>query len=213
MKTAIVCFRAILAALLLVGVSSCSTKAPLPTEAQRQEAIRQMPCIVALPVETVLRDDGIVAYDEAAQLQSGAAYMDTVLAGQLAGRNHVRVLSSRQLMALIPEGSAASQQLIDRVATELKCNGILVTTLSRYEQRIGGNYGVERPASVTFTMKLYDARQGAVLWHGMFAETQESLFANLLSFDTAAKRKLRWITAEEMAEQGLIEKVRECPYL
>ncbi|MBE0585035.1 MAG: hypothetical protein IH612_14910 [Desulfofustis sp.] len=173
----------------------------------------QVPCLVVLPVETDLSTNQEVNYDQAAQLEDGAVYMDRVLAEQLTGRNHVRILSSRQLTALIPEHSSDRKALIERIAGEVKCNAVLVTSLSRYQPRIGGDYGVEQSASVMFSMKLYDARQGAVLWSTMFSETQQSLMSNLMSLGTAMKRGLRWITAEEMVEQGIIDKIRECPYL
>jgi hypothetical protein len=205
--------RALLACLLMSLIASCATQSNIPTAEQRQEAMSQVPCLVVLPVETDLSDSREVNYDQAARLEDGAVYMDTILAEQLAGRNHVRMLSSRQLTALMPEHGSDRMALIARVAGEVKCNAVLVTTLSRYHPRIGGDYGVEQPASVMFSMKLYDVRQGALLWSAMFSETQQSLMSNLMSLETAIKRGLRWITAEEMVEQGIIDKIRECPYL
>lgn len=213
MKTLNIVFRVVLACIVPALLSSCSTKPSLPTEAERQEAIRQVPCIVVLPVETELREDPSVDFAQAAELRQGAAYMDTVIAGQLNGRSHVRILSSRQVTALIPEDSTVGNELIGRIAAEIKCNAVLVTSISEYRQRVGSNYGVDHPASVTFTMKLFDARQGTVLWSTMFSETQQSLLSNLMSLELVTKRGLRLITAEEMVEQGIIDKIRECPYL
>ena len=202
-----------LACVLLTMLASCGGTSAPPTEQQRQAAVSRVPCLVVLPVETDLQEDQAVKYDRAARLEQGAAYMDTVLAEQLNGRGHVRVLSSRQLAALMPERGSDRTELIERIGSQLKCNAVLVTTLTRYQPRVGGDYGVEQPASVVFAMKLYDVRQGRVLWSTMFAETQQSLLSNLMSFGTALRRGFKWITAEEMVEQGIIEKIRECPYL
>lgn len=213
MKTSTYLIQAVLACFLLALLTSCGPTRALPTEEQRQAAISQVPCLVVLPVEIDLPEDQQVEFDRAARLEQGAAYMDTVLAEQLNGRNHVRVLSSRQLTALMPEYGSDRQALIERIGSEVKCNAVLVTTLSRYRPRVGGDFGVEQPASVVFAMKLHDIRQGTVLWSTMFAETQQSLLSNLMSFGTAVKRGFQWITAEEMVEQGIVDKIRECPYL
>ncbi|MDX9895972.1 MAG: hypothetical protein RBS34_11025 [Desulfofustis sp.] len=204
-------FTVMLLAALFLG--ACASPSTLPSDEQRQEALGKVPCLVVLPVRPQLGDEAAADYNRAAELERGAAYMDTVLTAQLAGRSHVRVLSERQITSLIPEQGVLSGDLIDRVAGELKCNAVLVTSLERFSQRIGGDYGVDQPASVVFTMKLHDVRQGAVLWSAMFAETQQSLLSNLMSLKTATRRGLKWITAEEMAEQGIIDKIRECPYL
>ncbi len=202
-----------LACVLLTMLASCGGTSAPPTEQQRQAVVSQVPCLVVLPVETDLQEDQTVKYDRAARLEQGAAYMDTVLAEQLNGRGHVRVVSSRQLAALMPERGSDRTELIEHIGSQLKCNAVLVTTLTRYQPRVGGDYGVEQPASVVFAMKLSDVRQGTVLWSTMFAETQQSLLSNLMSFGTALRRGFKWITAEEMVEQGIVEKIRECPYL
>ncbi|MCB2216688.1 hypothetical protein [Desulfofustis glycolicus] len=213
MKSSMSFVQAMLACLLLIVLASCGGTSAVPTEEQRQAAISQVPCLVVLPVEIDLQEVQEVKYDQAARLEKGAAYMDTVLAEQLNGRGHVRILSSRQLTALMPDYGGDRQTLIERIGSEVKCNAVLVTTLSRYQPRVGGDFGVEQPASVVFAMKLYDIRQGPVLWSTMFAETQQSLLSNLMSFGTAVKRGFKWVTAEEMVEQGIIDKIRECPYL
>ena len=205
--------QVLLACLLLTLLASCGGSSAVPTEQQRQVAISQVPCLVVMPVETDLREDQAVKYDRAARLEQGAAYMDTVLTEQLNGRGHVRVLSSRQLTALMPGRGSDRQDLIERIGSALKCNAVLVTTLSRYQPRIGGDYGIEQPASVVFSMKLHDIRQDTVLWSTMFAETQQSLLSNLMSFGRAVQRGFKWVTAEEMVEQGIVDKIRECPYL
>jgi len=205
--------QVLLACLLLTMLASCGGTSAVPTEQQRQVAISQVPCLVVMPVETDLQEDQAVKYDRAARLEQGASYMDTVLAEQLNGRGHVRVLSSRQLTALMPERGSDRQDLIERIGSALKCNAVLVTTLSRYQPRVGGDYGVEQPASVVFSMKLHDIRQDTVLWSTMFAETQQSLLSNLMSFGRAVQRGFKWVTAEEMVEQGIVDKIRECPYL
>jgi len=190
-------------------MTSCSAKQPLPTEEERQEARKQVPCVVVLPVETAVNSDSSITYKKAAVLEEGAVFMDTILVEEFTGSNSVRVLSHRQLTSLIPEDSGAQLALIKRVGSELKCDAVLMTTLSAYRQRVGGSYGADYPASAMFTMKLVSARSGEVLWTGMFKETQQSLMSNILT----QNRGFTWITVEELIRQGIAEKIAECPYL
>ena len=194
-------------------LSACGLKQTLPTEQERQEAQVKVPCIIVLPVETTVNKDVSMSYSSAAVLESGAEFMDSVLAEELVGRKNVRVLSERQLTSLIPSDSASQLTLIRTIGSELKCGAVLITSLSDYQQRQGGSYGAESPASVAFTMKLINTRDGRVIWQSMFKETQQSLMSNLLSFSKAESRGFKWITVENLVRQGIVEKIEECPYL
>lgn len=197
----------------LTSFSACVTKQSLPTEEERQEAQAKVPCIIVLPVETSVNTDSSITYSNAAVLENGAEFMDSVITDALIGKNNVRVLSNRQLTALIPSDSGSQLKLIRHVGSELKCGAVLMTTLVDYRQRMGGSYGADSPASATFSMKLVNTRDGRVLWQSMFKETQQSLMSNLMSFDKAESRGFKWITVEELVRQGINEKIEECPYL
>lgn len=71
----------------------------------------------------------------------------------------------------------------------------------RFQERQGGNFSVIRPASVGFHMHLYD---GDTLV-GVFAfdETQQPLSENVLRIFTFFKRGAKWITAGELAREGV----------
>ena len=194
-------------------LSACGSKQPLPTDEERQEAHAKVPCIIVLPVETRVNTDSSMTYDNAAVLENGADFMDSVLKEALVGKNNVRVLSNRQLTALIPRDSGSQLNLIKNVGSELKCDAVLMTQLVDYRQRVGGSYGADSPASASFKMRLINARDGRVIWQSMFKETQQSLMSNLMSFDKAESRGFKWITVEELVRQGTNEKIEECPYL
>jgi len=194
-------------------LSACGAKQPLPTDQERQEARAQVPCILVLPVETRVNSDSSITYTSAAVLEKGAEYMDSILSEVLVGTSNVRVLSNRQLTSLMPSDSGSQLELIKTIGAELKCGAVLMTTLNDYRQRVGGSYGAERPASAAFSMRLVNTGNGRVIWQSMFKETQKSLMSNLMSFDRAESRGFKWITVEELVQQGINEKVEECPYL
>ncbi|MGI9537904.1 MAG: hypothetical protein ACR2PB_12600 [Desulfocapsaceae bacterium] len=162
------------------------------------------------PVGTDPQSSNAPTYQSAANLEKGAGYLDQALKEALEGRNNVRFLSQRQLTSLLPETEMAQVALLRSIRSKLKCNAVLVTTLSRYVQRVGGNYGVDSPASVAFSMKLFDTSDASVIWSATFNETQASFMSNLMS---AHKYGLKWLTVEELVTLGVDEKVAQCPYL
>jgi len=194
-------------------MSSCGPKQVLPTDEQRTEARKRVPCVIVLPVETKVNAEDSITYESAAVLEDGARFMDSVLAEELNGRNNVRLLSNRQLTSLIPQKEESQLSLIKNIGSVLKCDAVLQTTLRTYKQRVGGSYGAETPASASFSMKLISTRDGRVLWTSMFKETQQAFFGNIMSFNQAESRGFKWITVEELLRQGTSEKIAECPYL
>ncbi len=178
-------------------------------EREHKETIRMMDS-TGFPVMTSARADDSVTFQNAAKLEKGAGFLDQQLQDALRGHDTVRFLSNRQLTSLLPENEMTQAALLRSIYSELKCNAVLVTSLSRYVQRVGGDYGVDSPASVAFSMKLFDTSDGSVIWSATFDETQQSFMSNIMS---AHKYGLKWLTVEDLATLGINEKIAECPYL
>lgn len=178
-------------------------------ERELKETIKMVDS-TGFPVMTESRSNDAITYQNAAKLEKGAGYLDEQLKDALRGHDTVRFLSQRQLTSLLPENEISQAALLQSIYSELKCNAVLHTTLSRYVQRVGGDYGADTPASVAFSMRLIDASNGSVIWSATFDETQQSLMSNIMS---AHKYGLKWLTAEELTTLGVEEKVAQCPYL
>ena len=178
-------------------------------EREQKETIKMLDS-TGFPVMTGTQSDDTVTFQNAEKLEKGAGFLDQQLKDALRGHDTVRFLSSRQLTSLLPENEMTQAALLRSIYTELKCNAVLVTSLSRYVQRVGGNYGADSPASVAFSMKLFDTSDGSVIWSATFDETQQSFMSNIMS---AHKYGLKWLTVEELATLGINEKIAECPYL
>jgi hypothetical protein len=71
----------------------------------------------------------------------------------------------------------------------------------RFQERQGGNFSVVRPASVGFHTHLYESKTLVSVF--VFDETQQALSENILRFSTFLKRGARWITASELAREGV----------
>jgi hypothetical protein len=96
-----------------------------------------------------------------------------------------------------------------RIAGEFQADAVLTGYLFRWRDREGMDYAAGRSASIAFDLCLVDPKDGTILWQGRFDKTQRALSENLLDVRTFYKGKGRWMTAEELAELGLEDLVRE----
>lgn len=80
----------------------------------------------------------------------------------------------------------------------------LSVLIYRFQERRGSNIAVERPASVGFHAHLY--KGGALVKTAVFDETQRPLSENVFKLFTFIRRGGKWITVDELAQEG-IEKV------
>ena len=67
----------------------------------------------------------------------------------------------------------------------------------------------ELPASVTMEFYLLDVRNGSIARRYTFDETQQPLLANLLDFGKFVSRGGKWVSAYELAGEGMRAAVRE----
>ncbi|WP_457570881.1 hypothetical protein [Desulfovulcanus sp.] len=85
---------------------------------------------------------------------------------------------------------------------------ILVPFVLKWQEREGGEWGVERPAAVVIDFYLLDVKKEQIRrFH--FEEEQLSLSENILDIGKFFKRRARWITALDLAREGLISLCEE----
>ncbi|MFP4236376.1 MAG: hypothetical protein ACLFRQ_02515 [Desulfonatronovibrio sp.] len=85
---------------------------------------------------------------------------------------------------------------------------ILVPFLFDWQERKGGELGVERPAKVTLELNLINVEE-LIMDRFLFDERQLSLSENILGAGQFFKRGAKWISARELAREGLQQGVRE----
>ena len=71
----------------------------------------------------------------------------------------------------------------------------------RFQERKGGNFAVEKPASVAFHMHLM--KDGVVGRVFAYSEEQKALTQNILTMGKFLKRGGKWVTAVELGEEGI----------
>jgi hypothetical protein len=102
--------------------------------------------------------------------------------------------------------------LAQSVGKALSANAMIVGTVWKYKNRIGGSRAVESPASVAFAVHLIDVETGEIVWNKTFAKTQRSLFENILNVQSFFDEGGKWLTADELAQAGVKEIFKAFPY-
>lgn len=200
----------IILCLLVFCLSSCSTKSG---GKEVQVPIQPLSCIAVIPAVTSVDKDDTISYEDALLLEKGAAHATSFMADKLSGNSKVRLINSAQMSHAVKEVSGGLSGTIAALGEKVNCEGVLITTLRRYVQRDGTELAVDAPASADFKMVLRHAPTGTMLWSADFQETQEPFLSNIFSYNKMQKRGFHWVTAEELLEQGLEQRLDECPYL
>jgi hypothetical protein len=104
-------------------------------------------------------------------------------------------------------------QVLQKVGKDLEADGIVVGYVYRFKERRGYALSAEKPASVTFEIHLIRVGDGAIVWRGIFDKTQASLTENLLQISTFIKEGGKWLTAKELAAEGMDEVLKDFPGL
>lgn len=196
-----------------VLLASCSANLAGDKGEAARAPLEPLSCIAVLPAGTSVAQDETLAYEEARSLEKGADFITAIMARELDGHARIRLLTANQVASLAPEISGGLPGMISTIGKKVNCDGVLLTTVRRYEQRQGTDYAVEEPASADFQMALMHSRTGAVLWTADFRETQESLLDNILTYNKAQSRGFKWVTVEHLVEQGVKDRLAACPYL
>lgn len=86
---------------------------------------------------------------------------------------------------------------------------LMVPQIIFWRERDGGELGAQQPASVTLDMYLININQESLISRYHFEETQESLSSNLLDIDKFVQRSGKWLTARDLAAEGMRRGVKE----
>lgn len=94
------------------------------------------------------------------------------------------------------------------VAKCIQADLLLVPQVTYWKERVGGENGVESPASVAIDFYLIDTRAERMT-RARYEETQQSLMENLFTARKFADRGGKWVTATRLASDGIEEKLME----
>jgi hypothetical protein len=110
------------------------------------------------------------------------------------------------------EGRNNTQAALRTWSSIGRCMGVdilVVPQLLEYRERDGGAIGAAVPAHVVMDIFVLDVRNEILISRSRFDETQSALTSNLLEADKFFKRGGKWITAHDLAEEGMEKAVKE----
>ncbi|CAK7011509.1 MAG: hypothetical protein DELT_02104 [Desulfovibrio sp.] len=91
----------------------------------------------------------------------------------------------------------------------LKVDFLIVPQIYHLQEREGGEAGVTRPAGVVMDIFLIDVKNAALTSRSHFDETQTALAENLLNTGKFFSRGGKWITAVQLATEGMQKAVKD----
>jgi hypothetical protein len=211
--------------LLIISLSAlffgCATSSPKITEIKRSCPVETM---AVAPFQSAIQTEGNMGVVDpvTAEIHRGgvvtedaATFMTTSLSKVLDDHFVCKLIFPRQLADYLPSKPKGPgfevQKALSRAGAQSGAQVVLVGSLLRYTERMGGNYGINKPASVYFGLYLIDVKSSKIVWKGFFDETQTSLSENLLTAGKFIERGGRWLTAAELAEYGLHETIKRLP--
>jgi TolB-like protein len=203
-----------LVSLIILALSGCSfgvgnlqSRHSTDMEARRIRRIAVM-----LPVDTVAQvskapaTPGEPKISERDSSEILARVTHSVMNGlpnwQIVSESEVREVS--QTISAGGEG-ARLRQLGEMVYAD----AVMIGRMRRYRERVGDEWGAKSPASVAFVLDLVDVRRGDVVWSASFDETQKSLSENIFAIGDIGARGVRWLTAEQLATEGVKKAVAQ----
>ena len=197
-----------LIAVLLLGLSACSLH--YLTSERAPDASAYHVARLAIP-PVVVAEDG--EYRTGAVAPGGDAVVTDLLYNAVAQRTAFKTVErgdvERALAAQSPKADdTASWQ---RLAQAVGADAVLRGELFVYREREGSHLGVIRPASVEMELSLIAGRDGRLLWHGRYTETQQSLTEEIRTLPLYLKRGTRWLTARELAAYAIDDLIGALP--
>ncbi|MDL2271459.1 hypothetical protein LJC23_00315 [Desulfovibrio sp. OttesenSCG-928-I05] len=91
----------------------------------------------------------------------------------------------------------------------MKVDYLLVPQVIAMRERDGSDAGVISPAAVTMDIFLIDVNESRLVARSHFDEVQTSLSNNLLEAGKFISRGGRWVTAVELAGEGMLKAIEE----
>lgn len=143
--------------------------------------------------------------------------MDDLLASVLAANsknNFQSRESARHCARVVREqsGRGGAQAALRTWSAIGRCMGVdllVVPQLYEWRERDGGPLGVVAPASVIMDIFVLDVRNEALISRSRYDETQSALSSNLLEAGKFFRRGGRWVSAGDLAREGMEKAVRE----
>ena len=121
-----------------------------------------------------------------------------------------QIVSDREVREVAETLSPAVEAArLREIGQGVYADAVLTGRVQRYRERVGDEWGAKSPASVAFVLDLVDVRRGDIIWTARFDETQKSLSENIFALGDIGKRGVRWLSAEQLAQEGVKKSIAQ----
>jgi len=203
-------YTSIVVVLLTLTLISCAPAPPAPDTNNSVTPTETVYSLIVLPA--TIKRDRIDKTDHSAadRLEAGRQVLDLLLAEYSEGLNNVTMIGESELEGMLGDFSGGLQSQARKIGAQLGSDAVLISTINRYVPR---NAAESTPASVAFEYQLIAVKSGQNLCASAFDETQQPLLYNIFSLRRAISRKFKWISAEELLREGVIDRLDNCSSL
>ncbi|HTZ39280.1 MAG TPA: hypothetical protein VMB77_03925 [Syntrophales bacterium] len=206
---------------LFVG---CASSTPVRTaEAEKEPVVLKR--IAVVPFEKLTSDDasrvarspiGGTVFNTCALPQNAEAIVQDLFLQRLEKSGKFSFIPPYQSDAVYQRIKSDSSkesmtQQLQMTGKALEADGVAIGYVSCFRERVGYAYSAERPASVTFGIYLIRVSDGDIVWGRIYDKTQQSFSENVFQASTFFSRGLKWVTAAELAEDGIDEIMNTFP--
>lgn len=103
---------------------------------------------------------------------------------------------------------APLKMILSDTGKALGAEGIVIGYVYRFRERKGEPFAAEKPASVAFEIHMMRVDDGVLVWKGTYDRMQRSMMEDLFQASS-----WKWITAEELAAEGMQQVLTTFPGL
>lgn len=133
-----------------------------------------------------------------------AAILNSLLYSAVSALPNWQIVSDREVgevLTMVPQGGDGGRA--KRLGELVYADAVVSGRVLRFRERVGEEWGIKSPASVSFVLELWDVKRGDIIWSGQFDETQKPLSENIFAIGEFTQRGGKWLTAEELALEGV----------
>ncbi len=148
--------------------------------------------------------DPMITTDSPEKAQRGAETLTRLVERELAP--YYSLIPQDEVNALLDSiPSSEATQRATTLGKRFAIDAVVMGSLTRYFIREGSRYAATTPASVAFEVYLLKSTNGELLWSGRFDKTQKPLSEDLGNLSAFIRGEWRWLTTDELMEQGVIQ--------